>query len=236
MGGESQPACVLEFENVTIPPRFAGTASIAAVSFCLTAGEVAVIRVEENSDPLPLADAAEGLLAPEEGGTVRFMGENWSAMGAARESAMRGRIRRVFELEGWISNLDVIENIVLAEAHHTRRPLAELRAEADKLALLFGLSGVPDGRPATQPGMVLRKLEWVRAFMGRPDLIILDRFVLGVPRDDVCLLMEAIRRAVGQGAAVLWTTLEPFVWDYRGLPKVTRYAMRGPRLTLENRG
>lgn len=227
---------VLEFDQVTIPASSHHDEAVAEVSLQLSSGEWALIRTEDDTEHLPLADAAEGLIAPSQG-TIRFLGEDWVTMTPQRESVLRGRIRRIFHTEGWISNLTMIENILLAEMHHTGRPAQELMEEAAQLALSFGVSVIPDGRPATVPSQVLRKMEWVRALMGKPELILIDRKLLGVSREDAGRLIHALSRRIEQGTAILWITGEAAICDHEGLnqPYVSQYGMRGMDMILEKR-
>jgi phospholipid/cholesterol/gamma-HCH transport system ATP-binding protein len=220
---------VLEFERVTIPASEAYDAPMRNVSFRLEEGQLMLIRVDEASDHLPLADAAQGLI-PTPSGAVRFLGEEWWKMGARREAQMRGKTRRIFESEGWISNLDVMENILLSEFHHTHRSMDELTAEALTLASNFGLNGIPPGRHVRLHAATLRKLEWVRAFMGRPELILMDRAALGFSRPDLALLVGAVRVALSRGAAVIWITLEDCVWNHPELANTVRYAIQGDEM------
>lgn len=223
---------ILEFERVAIPASAAYDAAMRNISFRLEEGNLMLIRVDEGSDHLPLADAAQGLITPS-AGAVRFMGEEWWKMGARREAKMRGKTRRIFESESWISNLDVLDNILLSEFHHTHRPIDELVAEAQALARAFGLTAIPSGRPSQQHAATLCKLDWVRAFMGRSELILLDRAALGISRRDIALLIPAVRAALHRGAAVIWITLESSVWTHPDLADAVRYVMRGDEMTLE---
>jgi len=220
---------VLAFEGVTIPATLSHIAGIEGFSLEARRGEMVLVRVEEGCERTPLADAAEGLVAPESG-RVLFLGEDWAGMGAQRQAARRGRIRRVFEHYGWISNLDVMENICMAECHHTGREEADVQEEAQVLARRFGLEGIPSGRPTRQPPIRLRKLEWVRAFIGAPDLVILERPLFGAPRADMGRLVESVCGACRNGAAVLWITDEDRVWECREIGSVRRFRMAAERL------
>lgn len=199
------------------------------VSLTLRAGEVALVGLQEGRENLPLAHAAQGLVAPDRG-SVWFLGEDWAAMGAHRQAVQRGRTRRVFERYGWITNLDVVENVCLSESHHSRRPMEEILAEARRLAAQLGLDAIPDGRPTRTHGLVLRKLEWVRAFMGSPALIVLERPLFGAPKADASRLFEAAVAAAARGAAVLWMTDEDRTWDWPGLAGAKRFRMEGTKL------
>lgn len=222
-------APVLEFEKVTMPAGGRISAGVADISFSLAAGEVCLIEVEEGREQLPLAEAAEGMIYPAAGG-VRFMGEAWTEMSAHRQSEQRGRIRRVFQHDGWISNLDVMENICLAECHHTHRPEHEIVDEARELARRLGVNEIPTLRPSRVHPLTLRKLEWVRALLGRPALVILERPLLGAPRADAPLLIEAVIGETRSGAGVLWLTDQAAVYECRRFERVQRFKMDGVRL------
>ena len=220
---------ILEFEGVTVTPDVHSAAGLRDVSFSLEAGEIGLVEVEEGREHVPLADAAEGLALPD-AGTVRFMGESWVDMGAHRQADQRGRIRRDFQHYGWISNLDVMENICLAECHHTHRPEREIIGEAEALARRFGINEVPALRPSRVHSLVLRKLEWVRALLGQPALVVLERPLLGAPRADTGLLIAAVIEEARRGAAILWLTDEPLVCERGRFERVKRYRMDGERL------
>jgi phospholipid/cholesterol/gamma-HCH transport system ATP-binding protein len=226
---KQNPCPVIEFRSVTVAPVSHRFGAVSEASFALGPGELAMINVAEGRENTPLGHAAEGLLVPE-GGQVLFLGEDWAAMHATRQAAQRGRIRRVFEHYGWITNLDIIENVCLAEWHHGRRPPAEVADEAHALARRFGLERIPEGRPTRSHAMILRKLEWVRAFMGTPALMVLERPLRGAPKADAPLLFEAVCEAVNRGTSVLWMTDEDRAWDYPAFVRAQRFRMHGERL------
>lgn len=230
----TEPRQILAFESVTILARPPDMAGVQDVNLILNAGEIALVCVPDESDHLPLADAAEGLLAPDSG-TISFIQEKWTDMSAHCEAEMRGRIRRVFDGEVWISNLDLLENIILAECHHTSRPRAALVAEAEHHARALGLSGIPPGRTVGQHSSVLHKLEIVRALMGRPDLIIIDRYNLRIPRAGIGQVTEALLGATARNAAVLWMTSETHVWHNPDLAQAKRFVMDGTAMVPETR-
>jgi phospholipid/cholesterol/gamma-HCH transport system ATP-binding protein len=199
------------------------------VSFALGRGEVALVDLEEGREHTPLASLAQGLIAPDSG-HVYFKGEDWAKMGVSRLSIQRGRIRRVFEHYGWISNLDVLENIGLAEGYHSGRSRVEINVEIMALARRFGIDPVPDSRPARVHSMVLRKLEWVRAFLGSPDLILLERPLVGAPKADASRLIQAVCEATRRGVAVILMADDPRVLECCETAPVRRFRMDGEQL------
>ena len=163
------------------------------------------IRIEEGLARLPFADVAEGLVEPD-AGRVAFLGEDWRMMPPNRSAERRGKIGRVFETHAWISNLDVDENITLAQRHHTARPEDEIVQEAEALVRQFGLGELPRVRPAVVRRSDLRRAEWARAFIGEPQLIILENPTKDVYVDALPGLVGAVKAARGRGAAVIWMT------------------------------
>ena len=127
-------------------------------------------------------------------------------MSADRAATQRGKIGRLFEDEGWINDLDVEENIMLAQRHHTLRSERDILEEALKLARVFGLPGLPRGRPGKMRRWDLRKAACIRAFLGQPSFIILEQPVHGVYADLMAPLLNAAQSARRRGAAcALWT-------------------------------
>jgi phospholipid/cholesterol/gamma-HCH transport system ATP-binding protein len=227
---------ILELTGVTVESEPAYDSPLWNASLRLGPGELALVRLERGVVRLPLADAAEGL-AERYDGTVTFLGREWRSVPAAEGAALRGRIGRVFDAvgaagAGWVSHLDVDENVTLAQRHHTRRPSSEIEAEAAKLARMFGLPGLPRGRPAQMRLPDLQRAACVRAFLGTPALILLERPAQGVFPEIMPPLINVIRSARGRGAAVVWLTDTPAVWSDRGIRPTWRYVMSGSQMLL----
>lgn len=222
-------APVLQFEKVTVAGRSEGITSVTDVSLVVERGSIVIVLLEDGREQTLLAEAAQGLAAPEHG-RVLFRGRSWQDMSDDEQSKERGRTRRVFDHYGWISNLDVAENICLSECHHTGRRTDDVLTEADVWCRRFGMARIPSGRPARVPSQTLRKLEWVRAFLGQPDLMILERPLFGVARGEAQLLGAAVREAVERGVACLWLSEDRPAADFGTVVKMSRYRMEGERV------
>jgi len=223
---------ILEFSNVTLPGVMRGQAEMRGITFSLKGGQLMLVRVEPGNEQLPLADAAEGLLAPKSG-NILWQGRSWSSFTPDIELQARGKIGRVFEKQGWLSNLNVNENVTLSQRHHTLRPECEIGREADELARYFGLPETPRRRPAFVAGHELKIAEWVRALIGRPLLLLLERPENGVPDTDLPKLIDAVQTALKRGTAVIWQTDRDLVWNTSIHPYEFRYRMRGMNLVKE---
>jgi phospholipid/cholesterol/gamma-HCH transport system ATP-binding protein len=222
----NQPIDILRFHDVTIAADSACGSGICTLNLSLVAGDLAAVLLEKEQVRIPLADAAEGLVAPVQG-AVTFLGEDWQMMAPDRAAARRGKIGRVFECESWLSDLDVDQDITLAEQHHTHRAINEIEEEAIDLCHVFGLPGLPHGRPSSVPWQDLQKAACVRAFLGAPVLILLENPTVGTYVDVITPLIVAVHDACRRGAAVLWMTNEPQVWNHPELRATSRCRMVG---------
>ena len=222
---------ILEFSNVDLPGATRGQAEMRSLIFNLPRGCLLLIKVEAGNEYLPIADAAEGLIAPKSG-LIRWHGKAWDSLEPLAELNARARIGRVFEKNSWISNLNVSENVTLSQRHHTERPEHDIIAEADSLAKYFGLPEVPRQRPVFVSKRELRMAEWVRALIGKPLLLLLERPEAGVPDDNLPKLIDAVQTALKRGAAAIWQTDRDAVWNTSIWTNEIRYRMRGTEMIL----
>ncbi len=202
---------ILRFEEVAYRSSDESYASFSGASLELRPGGLVAVHISHDSEHVPIADLATGLMEPT-AGRVFLEGRDWKALDAFEQAAARGRIGCVLEQPSWISSLSVPQNIMLRERHHTRRPEAELAAEADQLCRLVGLEAIPALRPDRVRSRELRMLEWVRAFMGRPVLVVLvfpEREAFSGACTACARLVERARSA---GTAVLWISDRADVW------------------------
>ena len=223
---------VLALEGVAVPWELPYDTGLSGVSFALEPGELATVLLEASHPLTPLADVASGLLPPEQG-RARFKGRDWAHMGPDEACTARARTRRVFAAQGWIDRMGVDGNLMLAEAHHTRRRLREIADEARGLCREFGLPDVPRDWPSEMREPDLRRAQCARAFLGEADLYLLERPEYASGPDLMPALSARVRGALGRGAAVVWLTTEPGVWRDPGAPTARRLRLSGPLLAEE---
>jgi phospholipid/cholesterol/gamma-HCH transport system ATP-binding protein len=186
------------------------------VDLALRPGQLCLVHVPVGRRHTPLADLAEGLVHPDRG-EVTFQGERWGGLGPGQAAARRARIGRVFHQGQWLDNLTAAENVELAQLHHTRRKAEDVRAEAVALSRLMGLPGLPLDRVRNHRADDLQRAACVRAFMGTPELVLLETPAGQTPGQLVDPLIQLVRRGLGHGAAVIWITCNETVWTHRQL-------------------
>ena len=227
--GIQERRVILSFSAVSLVADPLGGGESVDVSLKLLGGELSLIRIERQRQGTALGDACAGLTMPRKG-RVFFLGKDWSQLTPDIANAMRGRIGRVFARGNWLGHLPLIDNILLPQLHHTRRPLTELRDEAVLLAQKFGLPGVPLGSSNGSLQADLQRADCVRAFLGQPFLILLEERSTGCFKEMLPNLIDAIREARNRGAAVMWLTSDKFIWRDRSIPATRRFRLAGRKL------
>ncbi len=222
---------VLEFDEVAVEGGHPYDTGLWQISFRLNPGELLLVHLEAGHLRNPLADAAQGLTGALQG-QVRFLGKNWCDMSHHATIEARAKIGRVFDEPAWLSELDMDENITLAQRHHTRRTDSAIRDEASELARTFSLPGLPQGQSSTMRPADLRRAGCVRALLGKPALLILERPTAGVYPEMMPALMTCLSAARSRGTAVLWTTEDWEVWNDSGIRPTLRSTMSGPQMSI----
>jgi phospholipid/cholesterol/gamma-HCH transport system ATP-binding protein len=221
---------VLKVDRVTLFLDGEDGGDYSTAHFALYSGQLALVRLENLRQAASLADLFSGLTPPFDG-NVFFFGRDWQTAPADMLNAMRGRIGRVFSTGSWLEGFSLIENILMPQLHHTRRPIPELRQEAAQLAEQFSLPGLPLGQPEKYSRADLQRSACVRAFLGTPSLLLLEDPTFGVYPRIMTALVSAIRRARNRGAAVLWMTLSDEVWGDDSIPADRLFNVAGRKLT-----
>jgi phospholipid/cholesterol/gamma-HCH transport system ATP-binding protein len=177
----------------------------------LLAGDCILIEVTDLRRAGALADLCSGLLPLAEG-EVRFLGIDWTTVNDARVGALRGRIGRVQQRGAWNGLRGTEIDILLPRLHHTNETAASLSEAALHLARRFGLPGLPVGPPRQIADADLARAACVRAFLGRPDLLLLEDPVN--PADAALLppLLRALTQARDAGAAAICFTRHRALW------------------------
>jgi len=225
---------ILDYDNVTLVGGRVYDSGVSGVSLAVGAGELAMVLLERERTHLPLADLAVGILTPDEG-KVRFQGCDWSATRPDAAAELRGSIGRVFEGNPWIDGVEMDQNIMLAQMHHTNRSEEDMTREAEALSRVFDLPGLPLHLPSTVRGKDLARAACVRAFMGRPDLLLLERPTTGVYPELLPSLLNKLHAERDRGMAVLWLTDNSDIWDNAGVRPTLRCQMYGARMRVDRK-
>jgi phospholipid/cholesterol/gamma-HCH transport system ATP-binding protein len=222
------PSSVLDVDGVWLPLPDQQEVGVT-VEVTLHSGDLVLVQPGDEQYEQLLVDVVCGLVRPKRG-TVRFLGRAWPEIGSDQANALRGRIGHVLRRGAWVPHLTLLDNLMLPQLHHTRRPYAQIRTEAVRWAAWFGLAGLPTGRPNELPPAILRRAACIRAFLGAPSLIVVESWPEGFGDGLLAPLINAMRVVRDRNAAVLWFVEDADLYGDRSLPVTARLRLLGDAL------
>ena len=223
-------SALIELRDIVVPPGAPYETGLLCERFVLPPGELALVHVARELRRWPLADLLSGLIEPE-AGRIAYRGRAWTDLSVDEQVRQRGRIGRVFDglTSSWLSNLDVDENLTLA-LRMQGRDLGDGLARMERFARAVSAWPLPEARPGTlEPGLK-RRLEWVRACLNGPELLILERPRRGAYGVEPATLLDLIAPVRAAGAAVLWVATDADEWQSEALKPDSRWRFTDGRL------
>lgn len=148
-------------------------------------------------------DLLLGLAIPDsdECGEVLWRGRPWAEIPPDAAAAARGECGVVPAGGGLLTNLDMDENAWLPALWHRR---ADAEEELAAWSAFFGCFPMPQARAHAVASGMRRRIAWTRAFAGHPAVLILEDAAEGASPADRKLLLDACRRKLSEGAAIVW--------------------------------
>jgi len=208
-----------------LPLFEAGALPDAPLDLLLMPGDCALVETPDIERATAFADLCSGMVALGQG-EVRFMGYDWAALDSERAAALRGRIGRIHRKGAWISMLGTHVNVMLAQLHHTREPEPAIALSAAELAWQLGLPGLPLVRPDRLSEGDLMRAACVRAFLGEPQLLLLESTINPDRAELTAPLLELLSRALHRGAAAVCFTRDAPFWAAQRFPLAHRLLLR----------
>lgn len=197
---------VLELRRVSFQGRSENGLRLHEADLMLREGEFAIVQVDPSITTREATSMIQGLQMPRSG-QVLFCNDHWRGHDYDRHFKMRSRIGRVFEGQAWVENLNVDENVTLALRHHAG-DTESIRQEIAYWLSKLDLRGLSRKRPAFVEPSMLQIHQWIRAFVGSPALLLLERPLQFLSSSWLPKLLESIDELRQRGAAVLWFTSE----------------------------
>ena len=195
---------VLEASNLVkrfVAPDGTVNRAVDGVSFTLGAGETLGIVGESGSGKSTTARLALSL-EKLDGGTVRLLGQEWSALPERRRRRLRSRISVVYQDP--LSSFDPrwnVERILIDALRGTRLTGTARRARLLELLEMVGLSADMLARfPLRLSGGQRQRVAIARALAPRPSVIVLDEAVSALDvtiQAQILDLLVALQRSSG---------------------------------------
>ncbi len=231
-GMRSDAAPILEARAVRIAAS--GSSPALEIDFSVFPGELHLVFSPDVGRSMAIADALLGLaaegesVAPESG--VRFRGESWAELSPTAAYRLRGSIGRVQSRGNWLETRSVMENLLLPLRHHTVLPDDVLLEMASDFARRLGLPGLPTLLPHACAASDLERAACIKAFLGRPELVVLEHPMELADSTLLPPLVDAVQQVRRRRGAVVWFTLRRAVFEDRGISADRRYRVAGRRL------
>jgi ABC-type branched-subunit amino acid transport system ATPase component len=172
---------------------FGGIAALDRVSLEVAPATVAGLIGPNGSGKTTLLNVVNGVVRPDQG-EVRFRGR---AIAGRRPCALAADgLSRTFQSARVFRSLTVLQNLFVPLLHHRKGERSEAHRRAADLLRLVGLETMAGQIASTLSGGQQRLLEFARALVTRPRLILMDEPFAGVHPAVKAVLLRCIRATV----------------------------------------
>jgi branched-chain amino acid transport system ATP-binding protein len=204
----AEKPCVLELHDISV--RFGGVIGLDGVSLRVSQGEVCGLIGPNGAGKTTLFDVISGMRTPQEG-SVTMDGANVTSLSAPKRA--RNGIRRTFQRVQTFGWLSVEDNLLTALEWHggggglagdllalpsRRRRERERRQRVDHVLELCGLSEIRKASAGSLPIGQARMVEFARAIVETPRLLLLDEPTSGLEEVEVDRLAQSMRALLGE--------------------------------------
>lgn len=175
--------------------RFGGVVAVKHVTFPVTEKTVVGLIGPNGSGKTTLLNIVNGVLAPDQG-EVRLAGV---AIGGKRPSDLAGNgLSRTFQTTRVFLTLSVMQNLFVPLLHQSALERAAANCRAAELLAFVGLERHAERTASELSGGQQRLLEFARALVTRPRIVLMDEPFAGVHPEIKGLLIRCIRETVSR--------------------------------------
>lgn len=185
---------------------------VQPIDLTLRAGEMIEITGRSGSGKSTLLNMLAGMLTPTSG-KVLLDGADLYALDEGAVAKLRNeKIGLIPQGHTALLSLTVLENVLLPSALYHKDAAPESRAK--ELLEKVGLTSLMDSKPNELSGGELRRMAIARAMLMKPGIILADEPTAGLDDENVIAVLELLRGAADDGAAVLLVTHEDEAAQY----------------------
>ncbi|HLV59119.1 MAG TPA: ABC transporter ATP-binding protein [Natronosporangium sp.] len=175
-GEAAQPARVRDLEVDGLRKRFGGHVAVDGVSFTVPAGTLLGLIGPNGSGKTTTLNLVNGVHRPD-AGAVRVGGVDLT--GRRPATLVRHGVTRTFQTPHVFHTITALENMLVPVLHH-RGGRAAFQDRALELLEFVGLAGHRDTPASELSGGQQKLLEFVRALMTEPAVVLMDEPFAGV--------------------------------------------------------
>lgn len=175
------------------------------VSLTLNAGDNLAVAAPMASGKSLLLRLMAGLAKPDKGAVMVF-GKDTSLQGAGETRGIRARMGMIFKDTVLISNLKVIENVLLPLLYHSELSYAECMDRARELLGLIGFKGDEWGLPGGLPIYTKKLITVARALAMGPEILLCENLMDGLMDEEKKTAASVILGYLSSGRRLLVST------------------------------
>lgn len=195
----TESTALLSIDGVT--KRFGGVVALDGVSFELEANKVLGLIGPNGSGKTTLLNVINGVVTADEG-DVRLV--DATIVGMRPSDLAANGLSRTFQTARVFQTLTVMQNIFVPLLHQRSMERSVATARAHELLVFVGLEGFGQHTASELSGGQQRLLEFARALVTRPRLVLMDEPFAGVHPEIKKTLVRCIRESVArEGASFL---------------------------------
>jgi ABC-2 type transport system ATP-binding protein len=185
---------------VDVTKRYGDRLALRSVSLEVEAGEIVAVLGPNGAGKSTLVSIVAGLVAPD-GGHVRVCGHD---VGRDRNAALR-HVGIAPQETGLFESLTVRENLRGFAALQGLRGAARA-ARLEEVSEAFRIVHLAQRPVQMLSGGERRRVHTAIAFLHRPSVLLLDEPTVGADVETRRALLDVVRAAAGEGAAVVYST------------------------------
>jgi len=180
-----------------------GRCVLSAIDLDIAPGQVFLLLGPNGAGKSLLLHLLTGLHQPS-AGHITVLGEDLASQSRRARLALRRRIGMVFQGGSLISDLNVLDNILLPLRHDALSDI-EMARRARLIMTRLHLDGLENLYPGALSGGTLKQVELARALIHRPQLLIWDEVLDGVDQDSAQQVLKLMRneRTLGDMTVIL---------------------------------
>ena len=186
-------------EVAHVAKSFGGLKVLQDVSFTADATSITALIGPNGAGKSTLVNMIGGVFAPDSG-QILLDGEDVTGISSA--NAFGKGITRTFQISGNVGALNVFESVAIA-AYRQARGYRQANAMARDELERFGLWDYRDEQLGSIPTAMMRLVDFARAMVSRPKVLLLDEVMAGLTPHEVDVVIEQVRASRARDVAIV---------------------------------
>lgn len=188
---------MLSVEHVA--KNFGGLKVLEDVTFSAPASAITALIGPNGAGKSTLVNIIAGVFGPN-AGRITLDGEDITGLASA--AAFRKGVTRTFQISGNVGSLNVFESVAVAAYRQTNR-YREANRLAESELKRFELWQYRHAQLGSIPTALLRLVDFARAMVARPKVLLLDEVMAGLTPHEVDLVIGQVSTCREQGVAIV---------------------------------